>query len=70
MNPLLTLNEVAAELAISAISVRREVWRRRLAAHRVGGMLRFSRSDLDEYLRSTREKPLRPKPRKKKSLVS
>jgi excisionase family DNA binding protein len=70
MNPghLLTLNEVATELAVSIVSVRREVYRRRLAAHRVGGQLRFSRKDLDSYLRSTREQPLRPRP--KKVLVS
>jgi excisionase family DNA binding protein len=57
---LLTLAEVAGELRTSIDWVRRRIWAEELAAYRVGGVLRVSRPDLDDFLRRCRENPLRP----------
>jgi excisionase family DNA binding protein len=51
---LLTVGEVAAMLRISKTSVYRLKERRLVTFHKVGGGLRFQRSDLEEYLRRQR----------------
>jgi len=44
--PLLTVHEVAALLNVSTKTVRRMIARNELPAHRIGGQLRVTRSDL------------------------
>jgi excisionase family DNA binding protein len=49
--PLLTSEQVAEFLSVDVVTVRRLVSRGELAAYRVGSEYRFSRQDLDAYLR-------------------
>jgi excisionase family DNA binding protein len=52
---LLTLAEVADELRISVDCVRRKIWARQLAGLKIGGLIRISRADLDDYLKRSRK---------------
>lgn len=57
MSDLMTTGEVAAELRVSAGTVRRLIEGRLLSAHRThkrSGQYRVSRYDLDRYLERTR----------------
>jgi len=51
---LLTITEVAEILRISATGVRRLQQRRRLPFHKVGGSVRFAKSDVVAYLAKRR----------------
>lgn len=48
---LLTVQEVAALLRVSTMTIYREIWRGRLAALRIGKSYRLERQDVDAYLR-------------------
>jgi|APSaa5957512535_1039671.scaffolds.fasta_scaffold217354_1 excisionase family DNA binding protein len=50
-----TLNEVAAHLQISVRTIRRQIAAGDLVAHRIGGLLRISPSDLQIYTRTRRD---------------
>jgi excisionase family DNA binding protein len=63
---LLTLAEVADELRISVDCVRRKIWARQLAGLKIGGLVRISRADLDDYLIRSRKEVQVPN----KALVS
>jgi len=54
MPELLTAADVARLLKISVSSVRRLQWRRQLPFVKVGGHVRYTRSDVVEYLASRR----------------
>lgn len=54
MEPLMTSDEVAAYLRVDVVTIRRLVNRGELAAYRVGGEYRFTRRDLEEYLKRQR----------------
>jgi excisionase family DNA binding protein len=54
---LLTVEGLAAEFRISKMGVYRLVERRALPFYRVGGVLRFDRRDVEEYLRRRRVGP-------------
>ena len=54
LSALLTLDEVAALLRVSKTSVYRLTERRELPFCRVGRSLRFTREDVDAYLRTRR----------------
>jgi len=51
---LLTIKDVAKVLTVSATSVRRLQFSRRLPFMKVGGAIRFLQSDIVEYLRKRR----------------
>ncbi len=51
---LLTINDVAELLRISAPSVRRLQQQRHIPFYKVGGSIRFSTSDLNSYLEKSR----------------
>jgi excisionase family DNA binding protein len=51
---LLTIPEVAKLLKISVTSVRRLQQQRRIPFFKVGGGIRFTRSDIDAYLQKRR----------------
>jgi len=53
--PLLNIAAVANRLGVSTRTVRRLLDDGKLAFHRIGGSLRVSPSDLETYLRLTRE---------------
>lgn len=53
-SPLLTVQAVASELAVSKTTVYRLIERRELAVHRVGRGLRVSRTDLACFLAQRR----------------
>ena len=55
---LLTPDEVAEALRISKISVYRLVERREIRFYRVCGLLRFSRSDVEQFLRAGSVEPM------------
>jgi excisionase family DNA binding protein len=55
---LLKPMEAADILAISRATLYRMVDRREIFAHKVGGSLRFSKEDIDDYLEGTRIKPI------------
>jgi excisionase family DNA binding protein len=50
-----TTREVADLLGVSVRTVRREVAKKRLMPHRIGGQHRFAEADVDTYLASARE---------------
>ena len=54
MERLLTSDEVAEYLRVDVVTIRRLVNRGELTAYRVGGEYRFTRSDLEDYLRRQR----------------
>ncbi|MBO0789718.1 MAG: helix-turn-helix domain-containing protein [Ktedonobacteraceae bacterium] len=54
MEPLITSDEVAAFLRVDVVTIRRLVNRKELPAYRIGNEYRFSREDLDAYLRQQR----------------
>jgi excisionase family DNA binding protein len=51
---LLTIKEVQARTGLSDSSVRRAIRHRRLAVHRIGGVLRVSEADLQAFLQGCR----------------
>jgi excisionase family DNA binding protein len=61
ITPLLTIPEVAAQLRASPQWVRLRIYSGVLKVHRVGGMLRISQDDLNDYLAQARQDPLRPR---------
>jgi excisionase family DNA binding protein len=61
ITPLLTIPEVAAQLRTSPQWVRLRIYSGVLKVHRVGGMLRISQNDLNDYLAQARQDPLRPR---------
>jgi excisionase family DNA binding protein len=54
MEPLLTSEEVADFLRVDIVTVRRLVNRGELAAYRIGNEYRFTRVDLEEFIKSQR----------------
>jgi excisionase family DNA binding protein len=52
--PLLTIEEVAARLAISKTGVYRLVARRALPCYRLVGVLRFDADEVEAYLKANR----------------
>ena len=52
---LLSLHEVADTLGVSTRTVRRFIEAGDLVAHRIGGQLRVSPSDLDTFLKIRRQ---------------
>lgn len=55
---LLTIDETAELLKVSASGVRRLQQGRRLPFHKVGGSIRFAKSDLVAYLQKQRVEPI------------
>lgn len=55
---LLTTDEVAELLRLSKTSVYRMVERREVRVYRVCGLLRFSRSDVEQFLRAGSVDPM------------
>jgi len=55
---LLTPDEVAELLRVSKTSVYRMVERREVRVYRVCGLLRFSRSDVEQFLRAGSVDPM------------
>ena len=53
-----TPEELAVFLAISKATVYRLVGKRQLPFHKIGGVLRFKREDIEEYLESGRVEPI------------
>ena len=53
--PLYDIDEVAAILKVSSKTVRREIDRGSLPAHRFGRLLRVSSDDLRRYIAARRE---------------
>jgi excisionase family DNA binding protein len=51
---LLTIREVAEFLKISVVGVRRLQYGRHIPFHKVGGSVRFTKSDLVSYLEKNR----------------
>ena len=58
MEGLLTVEESADYLRMSARHVRRLVAERRIAFHRIGRCVRLSRVDLDAYIEAARVVPI------------
>jgi excisionase family DNA binding protein len=54
MEPLLTTEEVADFLRVDIVTVRRLVNRGELTAYRIGGEYRFTRADLEDFLKRQR----------------
>jgi excisionase family DNA binding protein len=54
MDPLLTTEEVAEFLRVDIVTVRRLVNRGELAAYRIGNEYRFTRVDLEEFIKRQR----------------
>lgn len=54
MEPLLTTEDVAEFFRVDVVTVRRMIGKGELAAYRVGGEYRFSRSDIEDYLQRQR----------------
>ena len=55
---LLKPQEAANLLAISRATLYRLIDKRAIFAHKIGGSLRFSQEDLDNYLEKVRIKPI------------
>ena len=55
--PLVTIEDVAARLAISKTGVYRLVARHAIPFHRVGGLLRFDADEIEAQLRDNRVGP-------------
>ena len=53
-----TPEELAVFLAISKATVYRLVGKRQLPFHKIGGVLRFKRDDIEKYLESGRVEPI------------
>jgi excisionase family DNA binding protein len=58
MNGLMTTDQAADYLAMSARQVRRLVAERRIAFRRLGRCVRFSLEDLNEYIEASRVVPI------------
>jgi len=54
----LTPDDLAAILAIARATVYRLIARRQIAFIKIGGSLRFRRSDVEKYLENNRVNPL------------
>ena len=54
MERLMTTEEVAELLRIDAVTVRRLITRKELAAYRIAGEYRFTPTDLEKFLESQR----------------
>jgi excisionase family DNA binding protein len=63
---VLTVAQAAKRLALSPSKVYRLVAARRIPHHRFDGAIRFSESDLEEYLESTKERERDTIPAKRK----
>jgi excisionase family DNA binding protein len=53
-----TPDELAEFLAISKVTVYRLVGKRQLPFHKIGGVLRFKKEDIERYLESGRVEPI------------
>ena len=53
-----TPEELAEFLAISKATVYRLVGKRQLPFHKIGGVLRFKKADIEEYLETGRVEPI------------
>jgi excisionase family DNA binding protein len=53
-----TPDELAELLAISKPTVYRLVGKRQLPFHKIGGVLRFKKADIDKYLETGRVEPI------------
>jgi excisionase family DNA binding protein len=53
----LDVREAAERLGVSVRWIRSAVYHRRLRYYKLGGLLRFDPSDLDEFLRRARVEP-------------
>jgi excisionase family DNA binding protein len=51
---LYTLNELCEILQVSQQAARDLLWSHKIAYRKIGGRLRVSQTDLDDYLRRTR----------------
>lgn len=58
MNTYLTVAEAAAYLNTSVRFIRRLIAERRIAFHKLGAHIRFSRSDLDSFIQAGRVEPI------------
>lgn len=58
MDGLMTIDEAADFLRMSARHVRRLVAERRIGFNRLGRSVRFTRDDLNEYIETTRVTPI------------
>jgi len=56
------VEDVAAHLGVAKDSVYRWIEERRLPAHRVGRLLRFKLSEIDEWVRQDNEREKAPNP--------
>jgi excisionase family DNA binding protein len=56
--PFYTPDELADLLAVSKATVYRLVCKRQLPFHKIGGVLRFKREDIEEFLETQRIKPI------------
>lgn len=54
-----TPEELADFLAVSKATVYRLVNKRQLPFHKIGGVLRFKRTDIERYLETARIEPMR-----------
>lgn len=54
-----TPDELAEFLAISKATVYRLVGKRQLPFHKIGGVLRFKKQDIEEYLENGRIEPIK-----------
>ena len=59
---LLDVEQAAALLNVSVRFVRRLIAERRIAVHRLGRHVRFTRADLEAYVAQGRSDPLPPRP--------
>jgi len=66
---LLTVRQAAAQLQLCHEAVRRAIWKGQLTACRVGGAIRISQVDLDDYIARGRGIRVRPQ-RHKDALAS
>lgn len=53
-HPLIGTDEVADALSVSPRTVRRLAERRMISHRRIGGQIRFSEDDIEEYLATSR----------------
>lgn len=54
-----TPDELAEFLAISKATVYRLVGKRQLPFHKIGGVLRFKKADIERYLEDGRTEPIK-----------
>lgn len=56
---LISPKELAKYLKISQATIYRLIERRKITFLKIGGSLRFSKSDIEEYLRDSRVEPIK-----------